>query len=372
MKDNIYIKINKDWEHENKIKYGYVEGDKKKLIQRLKASIEEHSELSEFEKIYEIEKTEEYKLPIKQIDKIISILSNNKEKIEDIEKYYDIKLPLLKEIKKYLIESKTKKTNEFLKRDGIKLLDKIIKTEFILLGLKLVKEYKKDEIIEINKSVKDKNNRESLELKKIEWVPKELIKKKVKEKKEEFIEREYQKDIIEYGIKEIEKNKKLYLELATGGGKSYIIYKIMNEIKPENIIIFSPRKNINKQNSSEKYLSILGNEYLCFNYSKNKNFTSFYKKCKKNNKKMIIVACPQNSNEKIYNIIKKHELKDIFVWYDEAHHTIENWINSIDKTNIKFFLQDNTIINYRCFSSASPNKNRFQNILIFLVNYIHQ
>ena len=54
MSDNIYLKKNEDWEH--KIKYGYVNGDSKKLINRLSASTEEHSEMSEFIHIFTFKK----------------------------------------------------------------------------------------------------------------------------------------------------------------------------------------------------------------------------------------------------------------------------------------------------------------------------
>ena len=55
---------------------------------------------------------------------------------------------------------------------------------------------------------------------------------------------------------------------------------------------------------------------------------------------MIIVACPQGSNEKVYNLIHNNNIKDIFIWFDEAHNTIENWATKIDNKYTKFFLED--------------------------------
>ena len=46
MSDNIYLKQNEDWE--NKIKYGYVDGNSENLVNRLVGSSGEHSESSEF------------------------------------------------------------------------------------------------------------------------------------------------------------------------------------------------------------------------------------------------------------------------------------------------------------------------------------
>lgn len=178
--------------------------------------------------------------------------------------------------------------------------------------------------------------------------------------------REYQNEIIDYIIKQFERVKQIYLELATGGGKSYIIYKILSKYKPKVIIIFAPRIKINEQNIKGKYLEILNNEYNCFNCSKKKDFTIFKEKCRKENKKMIIVACPQGSNEKVYDIINDNNLKDIFVWFDEAHHTIENWVNQLDNKCIKFFLENNKIISKKIFTSASPDKDLVEeNKLIF-------
>jgi hypothetical protein len=75
---------------------------------------------------------------------------------------------------------------------------------------------------------------------------------------------------------------------------------------------------------------------------------------------MIIVACPQNSNEKVYNLIYNNNLTDIFIWFDEAHHTIENWVDKLDNKCTKFFLEDNEIITNRIFTSASPDKKHVE------------
>ena len=136
---------------------------------------------------------------------------------------------------------------------------------------------------------------------------------------DDILQREYQKHIIDNIIIKLFSFHKLYLELATGGGKSYIIYKIMANIRPATIIIFSPRKKINKQNISKKYLSLINNDYLVYNCSDDKNFNVFKRNCIKQNKKIIIVACPQSSNDKVYDIITNYNLSNIFIWYDESY-----------------------------------------------------
>lgn len=193
----------------------------------------------------------------------------------------------------------------------------------------------------------------------------ELIEKIFNNHNNEWYIREYQNKIIDTILIKLNSFHKLYLELATGGGKSYIIYKIMANIKPDTIIIFSPRKKINKQNISNKYLSLINNDYLVYNCSNDKNFNEFKQKCITQNKKIIIVACPQSSNDKVYHIITNYNLSNIFIWYDEAHHTIENWIYKLDNKIIKFLLEDKTKITNRIYTSASPDKehiNKYLNI----------
>ena len=78
---------------------------------------------------------------------------------------------------------------------------------------------------------------------------------------------------------------KLYIELPTGGGKSYIVYKLFEYLKSEFIIIVSPRKIVNSQNISQKYLQILKDNYITFNYSTDNNFDEYLRL---SNKKIVI------------------------------------------------------------------------------------
>ena len=177
--------------------------------------------------------------------------------------------------------------------------------------------------------------------------------------KRKWNEREYQKSIISNGYNKLLEVSKFCLELATGGGKTYIVYKILSMILSDVIIIFSPRKKINTQNVDKKYLSLLNNKYEIFNCSKDKNFEEFKNKCQQENKKIIIIGCPQKVKENIYEIIETYNLNNILIWYDEFHHTIENWIDTLEHNRYnKFYLQDNNKIKYRIFTSASHDKNK--------------
>ena len=162
-------------------------------------------------------------------------------------------------------------------------------------------------------------------------------------------EREYQTTIIEYCKESLKLNNKIYIELPTGSGKSYIVYNLFNHLKSNFILIVSPRKIVNEQNIKTKYLSILSETYKIFNYSNDKNFEEFIKfKTKK------IVVCCTNSFDKIYNKLIDYNIINISVWFDEAHWAIEDWINEPNK---KELLKDNKYIKDRIFTSASPNKS---------------
>jgi len=369
MSECIYVKYNPEWDHEDKLKYGYVhrkDGDKN-LSNRLCDSREEHSELSKFIGIYAFEKTEYYKLTCyNEIDKILSLIAPNFEKIKIVEEIYGITLPLLRKLNEHLVQSKTKQSNEFIYKSGIPLLKQIMEVEFPLLGLKLVKIYKENEINEINISSR-KQKRPNIKgeynslmdiLKRERNKKPKVIKEIQKERK--WFKREYQEKAIKYGLEQLREFSKFYLELATGAGKSYIVYNILNHIRPDTIVIFSPRKGINKQNVSAKYLSLLNNEYRAHNCSTDGDFNTFKEKCKEHNKKIIIVATPQGANEKVYNIIHDNNLTNIFIWFDEAHHTVQNWVEKLDNRYIDFFMTNTNLINHRIFTSASPKIQHVQ------------
>jgi superfamily II DNA or RNA helicase len=160
--------------------------------------------------------------------------------------------------------------------------------------------------------------------------------------------RDYQIQAIAYITEQLKINNKLYLHLATGAGKSKIAINVISNIKPLNIIIFSPRITIKNQNISNKYLDILNENHFQYN---------------------IYSYCYQ-SYKNVYNLIIKNNIKDIFIWFDESHWALDNWVSiSIDDTKDKdenknenakikqFFINDNNYIKYRLFTTASPNKD---------------
>jgi hypothetical protein len=164
--------------------------------------------------------------------------------------------------------------------------------------------------------------------------------------------RKYQQDIIQDGINLLERQKKFYLELATGGGKTYIVFQILKYFQPDTIICFSPRKKINIQNINNKYLEIVGSNYKEFNFSIDTDFDTYYK----SSNKKIISACIQ-SFKQIYQKIIDLKMKNVFIWFDESHWAVEEtWLPDLHQNDIKkFLLEDKKVITNRLFTSASPN-----------------
>lgn len=349
MKEYIYIIENKDWQYENKYKFGYT----KNPIQRLKNSHEQHSYLSMYFSLYLITRTPQYTLKYIEYDKIIY----KDFKFEKYKKRHKYPFNNLSSIAKYLVKSGG--SLEFIYKEGLEVFEKIILEDFNILGLiatKIdvhdinleIKEYYDsitEDTIDDDSSSSDSEQEEECYENMFELKEYNIGCKCPQSLPSNIILRIYQQDVIDKIIHNLQNDKRCYLELPTGGGKSVIVYNVFNIIIPKIIIIFSPRKIVNLQNVSNKYLDILSDNY--------KVVHDITKKITENT---IIVSCIQSCN-KIYNNIIKYNICDIFIWFDEAHWSLEGWIiDNTDKCKA-FFLNDNKHICWRLFTSASPDEN---------------
>ena len=231
-----------------------------------------------------------------------------------------------------------------------------IEPYLITLGVK----YKKLSKQEISDMVRCNRVRETI--KKINIQSLINILKSIRNKQYIWNERDYQTKIINYSKDELLSRNKIYIELPTGGGKSYIVYNLFEYLKSEFIIIVSPRKIVNTQNISQKYVQILKDNYITFNYSTDNNFDEYLRL---SNKK-IVICCTQSIG-KIYDKIILNKISNITIWFDEAHWGIEEWIDNLhDDINSQFWLLNSRHIKYRIFTSASPDKPKIlQNENIF-------
>lgn len=169
-----------------------------------------------------------------------------------------------------------------------------------------------------------------------------------------WFEREYQTKIIDLGLNKLSELGKFYLELATGAGKTYIVFKTLKELNPDIIFCLSPRLKINAQNISGKYKDILEG-YQSFNLSSDKNLDEFMLK----SGKKIITGCITNY-KRVYDIVKSYKIENNCIWFDESHWGIENWIDK-GFNEIQDFLLKSDNIKYRIYTSASPNIEKVEN-----------
>lgn len=134
----LYIRSNPDWDLTEKYKFGYVGSQEDGLVNRIKSSITEHSEYCKYVMIYGIEKENDYQ-GYQEFDKIFSILCRSEKN----------KHPLLKKFKKYLIGPRNR--SEFMKKNGLELMEKIVMEVFPIFGLKCVKKFNEVELERIHK-----------------------------------------------------------------------------------------------------------------------------------------------------------------------------------------------------------------------------
>jgi hypothetical protein len=327
----IYIMKNDDWfKNGRKYKFGYTT-----RLNRLNDSKEMFSGKKEY--IYIVELKRVGYPETADIDKIFTHCKRNFKPLNDV--------------KKYLVHGNGGK--EFIYHDGLELFKNFIKNEIHHFKVEFIREYTQEEIDEINQDISKSNSDGDSSSELLNF----FDGLDIVEDNNKYSKRPYQIEAIQGCIKNLDLNNKVYLELATGGGKTYIVFNILSHYNPETIIIFSPLKKINEQNIKDDYVQLLSNEYKIINLSENNvdNLNNFLKL--KNRK--IIVGCI-HSIEKLYNCLIKSEYKNIFVWFDEAHFGVENWItdDNLDKYNEvkQFWLEDSKFISKRIFVSASPNK----------------
>ena len=356
----LYDKENPDWEYENKFMGGWTED----FVRRKEDGHSEHSYLSQYKNLYEVTKKDDYKLGNILPDRIIFTYGRSLQEIEILEEIYECELPYLRYIRQYLVEHDG--SDEFIYNAGRDIYEKIILEDFPKLRLE-TRKLSSDEVNDINKqrtqyiqeTNKKKHGDDLHELLRIkEEERKKNIKRCPQSIKDEikWFSREYQEKIINLGLTKLNELGKFYLELATGSGKTYIVFKIFEQLKPDVLFCLSPRLKINKQNIGNKYLSILGKGYEAFDLSSNEDLDTFMKKeCKK-----VIIGCTSKGCDNIVDIIEKYNLLDTSLWIDEAHWGVEGWIKHGLSVKQDYLLK-NTYIKHRVFTSASPNTETVEN-----------
>jgi superfamily II DNA or RNA helicase len=206
-----------------------------------------------------------------------------------------------------------------------------------------------------------------------------------------------QNEYIQETIQELNLNKKVLIKAPTGFGKSQMIFKILKKRYGNINVIFTPRKNLNKQMISEKYKKLLGPNFIFYDFS-----SSSYVEDEKllNNiieykKPILIVLCYQSARTFYEYLIENSLMNEIYienVIFDEAHF-ISSWYrknkikfdenisdeSSSDEDELseeelenyrkfeykKFWLLNDSMIENRIFATATPLESMIQNTHIY-------
>ena len=210
-----------------------------------------------------------------------------------------------------------------------------------------------EKITEVEREIRENQDKE----RKDKEIKRKQLRERIKQLSEQRLvantsyswnERQYQTEIINRAIEQLALSGKIYIELATGAGKTYLFYRIAEKLSPKIIVAFSSRVDINKQNINKKYLSLLSRKYAVFDCSSRDDYHAF----SRNNEYHIIVACI-HSCDKVHNMLRGGDLDNVCIWFDEAHYGVEKWVDDTSEAK-QFLLKDERISN-RIFTSASPD-----------------
>jgi superfamily II DNA or RNA helicase len=144
-----------------------------------------------------------------------------------------------------------------------------------------------------------------------------------------------QEQYISNSIEELTSWNRVLIKAPTGFGKTVILYKVIDILKCEITVILTPRRQLNKQTIEDKYKQYLTNpgKWDFHNFSpdssqsvqvKKDNLKKFINESRASGKKMIILACYQESSSKLLEYFEKWHLQISLCICDEAH-TIASW-----------------------------------------------
>ncbi len=158
------------------------------------------------------------------------------------------------------------------------------------------------------------------------------------------IQLEYLKDILE----ELNKNSRVFIKAPTGFGKTHIFYKTISSVKPNKILVLTPRLLLNQQITEVKYTKYIKDDnYKIYHFSDEETSKKEKLLININNSKtkFILTSCYQSKN-KLLELIEELKITFDLIIFDEAHF-IDNWDNSE-------FVLNETISKNRIFASATP------------------
>lgn len=351
MNQTFYISENKSRRDENK--FGIFH---KNRFNRILDSKEQFSNPSEYIYLFDLEITDEYKLPIKNLDSYISIVARDLNLIKKIENKYNIELSILRQVSLYLMPLNNGGI-ELINPLGIELLNQFIMKEFSLLGIN-ARKYSQEEIDKINeenKKISNNNNEEKI--KRIN----DFFENITYNFELKFKPFEYQKEVLD-NLEEFKKIKIGKLLWACGLGKSYMSLFISHNIGAKNILICVPSKNLLDQ-FYQSVKNLFGINPLT-NYSDGDNITDIIKSLQDN--QLNVVISTYHSVSKLISELDKNNLFFDIKIADECHHLVSIKSTNEDSNQFnKFFDIPST---YTLFMTATEKNFDSKSEEVFTMN----
>lgn len=153
----IYILANEGW-GEDLYRFGYIrinkhtssESKRELLYYLRKIHNDYHPYPFKYIKLYKLRMNKYYRLSLNI--QILSDIAKEFITVEDIEKIYNYELPLLRQINNLIIDNGS--GCNFINQEGVGIIDRIIKEEFPILQINIIKNYSQEEIDTINRNYK--------------------------------------------------------------------------------------------------------------------------------------------------------------------------------------------------------------------------
>ena len=284
-----------------------------------------------YDKLYDIKITNNYKLPLKDIDKIISI-SRDKIRFQKIKNIYQYDFPYLTNLLKFCLSNGG--GDELISFNGKEAFQNFIENELHIFGIEIIKEYTNEEIQEINENNKKKYNYEY----------KQILDIFDQEYTSNIIPFNYQQDILNNNLDNFIIDKKGLLLWTCGLGKSYMSLFIAKKINACSILICVPTKYLANQFANSVFNVYQINPII--KYSDGDTIDDV-KQLLNSNESYKIIISTYHSSKKILDLNYKFDLKI----GDEAHHLVTSIKDNNKETFDKFHFIES---DYELYMTATP------------------
>jgi superfamily II DNA or RNA helicase len=341
-----YIKHNKDYDRAKVYKYGMTNNLSRRLYDGHELFLSPSTYICAWKFRNNIPKNWMY-------DIIFSRIPHDIKRIKSKEIHYGVNLQYIRQFAKY--NKYDNGGDEFMSQDGLQCFKNIINNEIKYFKLELIREISREELEHIYRRVaemKKEKKKDEIDISSGDEcdsdddniiVQQQLIKQTINNSP--IILRDYQLHYIEEMLLCLRRDKRVSCDLATGGGKSMVVFNCVRDIQPTTLVILSPTENIRDQNANINHISVLGTDYSI--HTKLTDVT--------NTPKNVYSVCIQSSNREDNMELIKQLPKPICLWVDEGHWGLTNADNEL--------IFNGPDIEHRIFTSATWDRDNYDDSL---------